>query len=462
VNPANTQRLPQSEEAERAILGSAILADAAVIQLVEPEDFALPFNQAVCRMLRRRHSESKPINDLVLIQEQETAATLEACGGILYIDSIVNGRARVSNVQHFIAILRKKRKLREIMLHAANTLELCESGGSDDEIISRALAAAPPKELPGQNPTLYRSWDECANIAVDQLEYAFRNPDTAKRIRFGLEHLDMVQGGLKKSMLVQLVAPTGNGKTLLAGQLANQADADGFKVLIISAEMAGEDVVMRDIAYRANVPYFRTQQPELLSERDIARLKEVAKRRCGIEIAERNITAPKMWARIETLKSEKGLDLVIVDFDQLVFGAETTSEEDVFGKQRLFMHKAKEVAERLNICIVLLAQIRKLPPQVLKGARPSTDDLWGHASVRNLPQVILWLSREYCRTLERDLEDKAKIYILKNRSGRQGTVDLSFNPIRLRFENAASVTESESVEEERWQKENVFEREVSA
>ena len=111
------------------------------------------------------------------------------------------------------------------------------------------------------------------------------------------------------------------------------------------------------------------------------------------------------------------------------------------------MLSAKKLAERLDICVVLLCQLRKVPPKVLKGAKPQLDDIWGDSSIRNTPHVVLWVVREFfTHNMDVAFERKANVYVLKSRNDRTGKVPLEFDPERVRFLEAPS-TEEDSVEE---------------
>jgi replicative DNA helicase len=149
----------------------------------------------------------------------------------------------------------------------------------------------------------------------------------------------------------------------------------------------------------------------------------------------------------EAAKRTRGLDLVVVDYDQLVIeaGMDPNSDDDnIFRHQRAFIFSAKRLAQRLDICFVFLSQLRKIPPAVLKGAQPHLDDIWGDSSVRNTPHVILWVSREYfAHDMKEEFERKAKVYVLKTRNDRTGVVDLDFDPDYVRFLNAPQ-TEADS------------------
>ncbi len=264
-------------------------------------------------------------------------------------------------------------------------------------------------------------------------------------MKFGLKKLDSVLGGLKRKEVCILVAPTSNGKSQLASQLAVQSSRDGFKVLYFSAEMPGEQIALRELSFRADVKFFYAQRPETLSREELERLAKAAAEPVAIHIVDQDITPARVWAVSEAAKRSAGLDLVIVDYDQLVIeaGIDPKSDEDsVFRHQRSFMLAAKRLVERLDICLLLLCQLRKVSGKVADGATPRLDDIWGDSSVRNTPHVILWLVREFFRhNMDIEYERKATLYILKARNGPTGLVELEFDPERVRFLDAPAVEE---------------------
>ena len=153
---------------------------------------------------------------------------------------------------------------------------------------------------------------------------------------------------------------------------------------------------------------------------------------------------------VEAAKKTQGLDLVVVDYDQLVTeaGMNPNSDDDgIFRNQRAFVFAAKKIAERLDVCFVLLSHFENSPPTCSKGTPPHLDDIWGDISVRNTPHVILWVSRDFfTHNMDKDYERKARVYVLKNRNGRTGAVELEFDPERVRFTDPPP-TERDSVRE---------------
>jgi replicative DNA helicase len=385
----------------------------------------------------------KPLDLVVLVDALETSGQLEAAGGAAYVSSLIDGVHGRANIDYHADIVRSKARSREL-LHLADRLQ------------SRALESPEPEKIAEEtigellniasdqpHATRPREWKDVSKSAVDQLVSAKLNPEKAARMLFGVPDLDEMVSGLRRKELCLIVAPTSNGKTLLASQLATNAARSGFKGLYFSAEMPAEQVAMREIAYRAKVKFYFTQRPENLRTEELERLSEATTESLSLRIADQDITPARIWATAEAAKRTSGLDFIVVDYDQLVIeaGIDPKSDDDsVFRHQRSFVLNAKRLAERLDLCFVLLCQLRKVSPKIAAGSTPRLDDIWGDSSVRNTPHVILWLVREFFQhDMDVSYERKACAYILKARNGRTGVVPLDFDPEWVRFQNVPKV-----------------------
>jgi len=452
--------LPANIDAERTLLGVCLQgqeAAAQVLSSVDADDFSLPHHKTIFREIQLLQAQQIPIELHLLVESLTTSQKLEPAGGAPYVASLTDGIPQKFNVAHHTGLVRRKAKLRRL-IHLADSIQREAFEASDldtDALIDRGISQLLGLADGRGGPAIARKWNEVAASAVAEYENAFHNPDLSKRINFGLSDLDEALGGLRRKDLVEIVAPTSNGKTLLAAQCAFQADRDGFKVMFFSAEMPSEQVAMREVAYQAGVPFYVARRPERATLSDVEKLKKAARTHYNVDFIDRDITPARIWAMAEAAKRIRGLDLVIVDYDQLVIeaGMNPDSDDDnIFRHQRAFVSEAKKLAQRLDICFLFLSQLRKLSPAVLKGtAQPHLDDIWGDSAVRNTPQVILWLSRDFFTNgMKEQFERAAKVYVLKNRGGQTGVVDLEFDPQRVRFLDAPP-TEADSIPEAQWQ-----------
>jgi replicative DNA helicase len=440
--------LPHSLEAERAVLGAALLSPETIVKVLpvlREAHFFLPQNRLVFRAMEEISAEGRPIDTVLLVDALRAAGKLDAAGGPAYISSLPDGLPRSSNVEYYAAIVTAKARAREL-IHFASSLEsrVWDGVESPDELAFDSIGEL--LKITGDQLTSGRArqWQEISKSAVEQIATAKANPDKAARMLFGLSDLDDLLAGLRRKEICLIVAPTSNGKTLLASQLATNSCRTGFRALYFSAEMPAEQLAMREIAFRAGVKFYFTQRPETLNCDELERLKEATAETLPLQIADQDVTPSRIWAMAEAMKRTSGLDLLVVDYDQLVIeaGMDLKSDDDsIFRHQRHFILTLKRLTERLDLCAVLLCQLRKVSAKAA-GTTPRLDDIWGDSSVRNTPHVIIWLVREFFqRDMDRDYERKAIAYVLKSRNGRTGTVSLDFDPEWVRFKDVPNLEE---------------------
>jgi len=458
--------LPSNHEAERAVLCTCMTVPEAAIEavsLLRAEEFHMAQHRRIFDAVLVLVAQSIYVDVVTVTEALQGSGQLESAGGAAYVSSLLDPLLLIKGktIASHAAIIRRTARLRKLIYVTqdiqdrafkddAHSSVFYRQHEDSDSLIEEAVSQILGIAGDGNGPAAVRKSKDVAASAVAEFAYALHHPDLAKRISFGIPDLDEFVGGLQRKELVVIVAPTSNGKTLLAGQLAHRASHDGFKVMFFSAEMPSEQVVMRELAYRAGVPFHMVRRPEKATETELQRLEEAAGLPYDIDWVDNAITPARIWAMSEAAKRTRGLDLVVVDYDQLVIEAGMNPDADddnIFRHQRAFVFAAKRLAQRLDICFVFLSQLRKIPPAVLKGARPCLDDIWGNSSVRNTPQVILWLSREYfTHEMKPEFERKAKVHVMKTRNDRTGVVDLEFDPDYVRFLDAPP-TEADSTKE---------------
>jgi replicative DNA helicase len=441
--------LPHNPEAERAVLGAVILDNNAIMKvlpMLRETHFFLSQHRAIYRAMEVLTATNRPIDTVTLLSVLESSGQLEAAGNVGYVSSIADGLPRVTNVEHYAQMVLTKARKRELV-YFADQLQTRAYEGTDlpDDLTESAIADLLKITSGYGSNVRARSWQDIAKSAVNQLVSAKLSPEKAARMFFGLRDLDEMLSGLRRRELCLIVAPTSNGKTLLAMQLATNCCRQGFKVMYFSAEMPAEQLAMREIAYRAQVKFYFAQRPETLTTEELSRLSDAGEEELSLQIADQDITPSRIWAMAEAAKRTHGLDLIVVDYDQLVIeaGIDPKADDDsVFRHQRSFMLAAKRLSERLDICVVLLCQLRKVSAKVAAGSTPRLDDIWGDSSVRNTPHIILWLVREFFQhDMDVEFERKATAYVLKARNGRTGVVHLGFDPEWVRFLDAPETEE---------------------
>ena len=431
--PVFSRPLPMNLEAERSILGAILLDNGAapkVFNLVKREDFFLEQHRKSFVAMQSLVGQGSSIDLVTLTEYLNSSKELESSGGAPYLASLCDGMPKVSNVEHYAKIVREKAVLRNLIHATHNIWEKAFNNEDASGIVEKAIEDFLGLASSTSGP-LVRKWYDVAQSAIQKVQKERDYPENAAKINSGLDDLDDVVGGFRKKELVVIVGPTSNGKTLLASQFADQAEKDGYTGIIFSAEMPGEQIVLRQIAFDAKIPFWKTRFPEKMDEQQFDALKSQAGYIRHLIIVESDIRPVNIWAISKARKKSGPLDFIVIDYDQLVIEAGIDPEEDedrFFRHQRKFILDAKHFAESEDICVIMLSQLRKVSHRVAQGGRPQLDDIYGDSSIRNTPDVIVWVVRQFFQHgFKKEFEDKATAFVIKARNGRVAKVDLKFD-----------------------------------
>lgn len=216
---------------------------------------------------------------------------------------------------------------------------------------------------------------------------------------------------------------------MFAQQTRARACRDGFHSLFCSGEMLAPHLKRRELAATADVAPSKMRREDLLNAEDRKALIEAAAhecKRCRILDGELELSRIRRAAR--KMKKSPGLDLVILDYDELI----DAPGKDEFDQQRTLVRAAKSLGMELRCAVILISQLRK----ALSGedaTRPTLQRVYGSGSKTKHASIVILADRQYVRELEGD-ETEAQIFILKNRDGRTGRVKATFNIRKLRFD----------------------------
>ncbi len=437
--------LPYSADAERAILAAGLLDNTAVMEAaayVAREDFFLYPNRLIFAASQALVGEGQPVELVPLLDFLTRQKKLEDAGGAAYIGSLTDGVAKVSNLPHYAKIVKEHARRRAIiaacvkleeaaMQGQETSTELLQTGASEFlGMMSQEGAAAMPS-----------TWSEAVMSAMDKTIEAIRHQGTVMRLFCGIPKIDDMTAGFRRKDVVLIVGATSHGKSLLAMQYATTADDAGYKGLIFSAEMSKEALASRELAHSGNVALYLLRRPELIRspESVIADMTAGAMRESkrNLLVVDQDVTPKRIWSLCEMVKRSKGLDFVIVDYDQLVIRAALSGRDDEFKAQARFMADALALAKRLDICFILLCQPHKLDDEVARGKKPPrVEQIFGSSAAANTAHHILWVMRKFFQTgMDPVYERAASLYVLKARNDKTGKVDMGFDPDRVLFTN---------------------------
>ncbi|MGC1493621.1 MAG: DnaB-like helicase C-terminal domain-containing protein, partial [Candidatus Acidiferrum sp.] len=244
--------------------------------------------------------------------------------------------------------------------------------------------------------------------------------------------LDAWTGGFREGELVIITAETGTGKSLLAAQIRARACRDGHHALFCSGEMSAAHLASRELSSVSGVAPIKMRRDDLLMEDDFRALVEAASHQCKTcRILDGELELSRIRRAARKMRARTGLDLLILDYDELI-EAEGKTE---FEQQRVIARTAKSLAIELKCAVILISQLRKTTAGEDAG-KPTLQRLYGNAAKQKFASFIILADRPYVRQLEGD-EKEAELQLLKSRDGKTGRIKATFNIRSLRFEQAA-------------------------
>lgn len=421
--------LPHSKDAEQFVLGCILVSSPkarGVFDWLQTVDFFIPQNQRIFAALKTLVESGKPTDCLSALDELERNKQLDAAGGVGYLAQLGDNAHRGS-VEHEARIV-KAHSVRRALIQAADEVreEAFSAPDSADEIVDRIIerfsGIARDLEADRDNGTSYR---EAAASLLQEFD-----SQEGVRIFTDIDELDRLTGGFRAGELVLFTAETGVGKTLLAQQTRRRSCRGGRHTLFCSGEMRAQHLISREIATEAGVEHWKMRRPERFSDDDRESLIEAASHECAqCRILDGELSMVRIRKVARQMKSNLGINLIIVDYDELV---EAPGESE-FDQQRYIVRSGKSLAMELGCPVIVISQLRKS----LQGEdrkRPTLQRLYGSGAKAKHSSIVIYVDRPFVQELAGD-ETEARIVIAKNRDGKVGAIDARFNVKTLRFES---------------------------
>jgi replicative DNA helicase len=439
--------LPQSIEAERSILGAVLLENSLLnqaVELLKSDDFYLTNHRLIFEQMLGLSEKSRAIDFLTLTEELENAGHLEAVGGRSFVSSLIDGVPKLSNLEYYARIVREKATLRRLIKRGHEIINSCYDQQDDvDQILDTAEKAifdlAEEKIRTGFQPI-----SEIAKQALQKIEIASKRKSMVTGIPTGYTKFDELTSGLQPADLVIIAARPSMGKTAFSLNIATYAAiVDKLKVGVFSLEMSSEQLLLRILCSEAHIDSQKLRTGKYLSKEEWTKitrtLGELSKARLFIDDTA-GISLLETRAKARRLKAEHGLDLLIVDYMQLMSGGKERYENR---QQEIstISRGLKGLAKELNIPVVALSQLSRAPEQRTGDHRPQLSDLRESGSIEQDADVVLFIFREEKYKPTEENRGIAEIIIGKQRNGPTGMIKLAFIDSFTRFENLYRETE---------------------
>jgi replicative DNA helicase len=438
--------LPVSMEAERSILGAILLDNSLYDQAAEnltPDDFSLDAHRRVYSRMRDLQESGRPVDMITLVEELDRRKEVEAIGGVAYLSSLIDGVPDRPSIEHYVRIVRNKALLRGLINLSQNAIaEAIEHSDEAEEVLGRAEQAIfqLSENRIGQGFMNIPSIIKGSFGSLEEL-YARGQEITGLATHYTL--LDKLTSGLQPSDLIIIAARPSMGKTALAMNIAeNAAVLDGKVVGVFSLEMSREALLMRMLASHAQVDSKDLRQGFLTKE-DMRKLTRATEQLSHSKLFiddSPGISVSEMRAKARRLRQTEGLDLLIVDYLQLM------SAVPIGGKR--FENRTQEVsaisrglkalAKELKVPVVALSQLSRAPESRGGDHRPQLSDLRESGSIEQDADVVAFIFREEVyKKDDPDLEGMAELIVAKQRNGPTDMIKMAFVKRYTRFENLA-------------------------
>ena len=317
---------PQSITSEQAVLGSIMLRKDAmheVEDVLSPDSFYVEKHKLIFQAMLDLSAKNEPIDMLSLATKLKEQKLLERVGGNQYLAEIVNVVPSSTNIKHYANIVQKKYVLRSLIEASdyVSSLAFEESDDHMEDILDMAekkifsVVSSPKNQK-------YTSLKDALPEAYERLEKLHENKGMLRGLPTGFKDLDTMLSGLQKSDLVILAARPSMGKTTLALDIARLSSTVHDKsVLVFSLEMSSQQLVDRMLSAQSRVNAWNLRTGRLSSDREFSLLRDsldkLAKAKIYIDDQPGN-TIVRMKALARRLKAEKGLDLILLDYFQLL------------------------------------------------------------------------------------------------------------------------------------------------
>ncbi len=427
---------PQNTEAEEAVLGGILIDPDAIIRVatfLRPEDFYREKLGWIFDTALALHERREPIDFLTVCDELERRGQLDEIGGPAFITTLINAVPTSIHAEHYARIVERTATRRRLIEAAGQIAALAYQEAEDvDEVVDRAeqvLFGVSERRISRELVPIKQILSEY----YDRIEYLTRHRGEMIGIPTGFNDLDKLLGGLQRSDLIILAARPSVGKTSLALTIAHSA-AKRYqqRIAFFSLEMSNEQVVQRLISSETGINAQRLRRGEI-EENEWRRFMKAAG-----DLAETyfyiddtpGISALELRTKARRLHAEVGIDLLVVDYLQLMRG-DFRSENRVQEISSI-SRALKALARELNVPILAISQLSR-SVESRADRKPILSDLRESGALEQDADVVIFIYREEMYNENTERKNLADIMVAKHRNGPTGTVILYFRKELAQF-----------------------------
>jgi replicative DNA helicase len=438
----NLRTAPHNIDAERALIGATLLKPDVMHDIsvtVFPESFYAEKHRVIYDAIYQIFLKGDPIDIISVTNKLTTMNSLERVGGAAYIAELIETVPAAGNAQYYADLVQAKSTLRGL-IHASE--EIAEMAYQNPENTEEAIDRAEKTIYQVTNAPTTQKFEQIGRPLKDaweKFEYLSAHHDERRGVPSGFTGVDNLLGGFQKSDLVILAARPGMGKTTFALDIArNAALLHDAHVGVFSLEMSSQQLVERMLASESGVDSWNLRNGRLKDDNEYAALQDAMAKLDAAPIYivdEPALNIVKMRSAARRLKNEHGLDMIIVDYLQLMSPTATKASDSMVQQVTEISRSLKILARELNVPVIALSQLSRAVEQ--RGGKPRLSDLRDSGSIEQDADVVMFIHREDKMNKDQPAErpNIAEILVEKHRHGAVGGAELYFDGKHVRFLN---------------------------
>jgi replicative DNA helicase len=443
---------PHSIEAEQAVLGGLMLDRAAwdnVGDVVTAEDFFRPDHTLIFESIASLAGEAKPCDPVTVSEHLQRLGKLQDVGGLAYLGTLTRDTPGAANARAYAEIVKERALLRSLVTTGGEIASSVwsEEGETARELVEKAerrIFAIAEGSARGKG---YISARQALPPLIDQIDDLYNNPNKPRGLPTGFIDFDAKTGGLRGGDLLIIAGRPSMGKSTLAINMAEHAALkEGIRasVAIFSLEMPAEQILTRMLSSVGSVHLGNIRSGKL-SEDDWPRITGATKQLQDAKIFIDDtaaLTPTELRARARRIKREHGLDLIVIDYLQLmsVPGTKENRATEISEISR----GLKALAKEINCPVIALSQLNRGVEQ-RENKKPVMSDLRESGAIEQDADMILLIYRDEVYNKETPKKGVAEIDLAKHRNGETGDIRLTFRGMHSRFENYADPAYGEGI-----------------
>ncbi len=434
-----SQRVPpQDLGAEMALLGAVMTNSNAiydVIDIISPEAFYAQKHSYIFEAMLNLFNRGEPIDIVTLSAKLKEMQHLDSVGGRVYLSELINATPAAANATHYAHVIKTKHILRSLIEASTKINEMAYQEADDvEKVLDVAQSNIYEIASTGTLQKFSAIGDELKE-AWERLDKLQETKDSLRGVPTGFKALDDLLSGFQKSDLVILAARPSMGKTAFALDIARQAAVmHNIPVGIFSLEMSAQQLTDRMLSAEAKVSSWKLRTGRLSTDSEYESLRNAMDRLANAPIfiddkAERTVLQMRSIAR--RLKAERGLELVIVDYLQLITPSATRSTDSMVQQVTEISRSLKAMARELDVPVIALSQLSRAVEQ--RRGQPRLSDLRDSGSIEQDADVVMFIHREDRMQENAEKNNIAEILVEKHRNGPVGKIDLYFDEDKTSF-----------------------------